>query len=64
MKNKRDKLGLVLMTLMLFLALALGSVAPSAVQRLAESRGYAVEVWDGSSGLLAGPVGGGDSGGG
>ena len=38
MENKHSKLGLVLMTLVLLLVLALGSVAPGAFAREAGSR--------------------------
>jgi hypothetical protein len=52
MENKRSKLALMLMTLALLLALAVGPVAPSG----------AVEVGDGLHGLLASPHAGGGGG--
>lgn len=55
MKNKRSKLGLVLMILMLLLALAAGPVVPGLAARIAEPG-------DGLHGLLARPYDGGGSG--
>lgn len=64
MKNKRDKLGLVLMTLVLLLVLAVGPAAPGLAARVAEPQVGTVEVWDGLHGLWANPIGGGSSSGG
>jgi len=62
MNNKRGKLVLGLMALVLFLVLAAGSVAPSVAVRVVEPRAGTVEVWDGAHGLLANPFSGGGSG--
>ncbi len=61
MENRRGKLTLALMTLMLLLALALGAIAPSMATRLAEPEAGAIE-WDGLHGLLADPLAGAGSG--
>ena len=63
-ENKRGKVTLVLMTLVLLLVLALGPVAPGLGARMAEPRGGTVEMWDGLHGLLADPSAGAGSGGG
>jgi len=51
MENRRNRLVLALMTVVLLLVMALGGVAPGAV-----------EPWDGLEGRLVGPVCGGGSG--
>lgn len=60
MKNKRSELVLVLMTLVLFLLLAVGSMAPGVAAWVAEAQPGVVEAQDGLDGLLA-PSGGGSS---
>ena len=64
MENKRSKLSLVLMTLVLLLVLAVGPVVPGVVYRIAEPRVGAVEVWAGLYIESDCPGGGGGSGGG
>jgi len=59
--DKRGKLSLMLMTLVLLVVLALGPVASGMAARVAEPSVGAVEVWDGLHGLLADPVAGGGS---
>ena len=53
----KNKFGLMLMSLMLLLVLAFGSV-------VAEPSVGTVEMWNETSGILVGPVEGGGSGGG
>jgi len=55
MENKRGKLALVLMSLVLLLVLAVGPVVPGVAVRM--------EVQDGLHGLLADPMAGAGSGG-
>lgn len=61
MENKLDTLSLALMTLLLFLMLALGSLFPGLSAQLVEPAG-ALETWDGLHGLWASPAAGGGSG--
>jgi hypothetical protein len=61
MKNTYDKLALVLTTLVLLMALALGPVIPSVTCRIVELQVGLVEMLVGPQGLLAGPAGGGGS---
>jgi hypothetical protein len=60
MKNKRNELILVLMTLVLFLLLAVGSVAPGVAAWVAEVQPGVAQMQNGLDGLLA-PSGGGSS---
>jgi hypothetical protein len=61
MENKRSKLALVLMTVVLLLVLAVGSVVPGVAGQVVEPQAGAVEVFDGLHGLLAEPMHGGGS---
>jgi len=63
MENKRGKLAVVLMTLVLLLVLVIGPVAPGVAHRIVGPQVGAVEMSDGLHGLLASPHGGGSSGG-
>jgi len=58
MENKRGRLILVLMPLVLFLVLVFGSVAPGVVDQLAEPWVGSVEVWTVPSNQLCPHAGG------
>jgi hypothetical protein len=60
MENKRGKLAVVLMTLVLLMVLVIGPVAPGVAARAAEP--WAGTVVDGLHGLWADPMAGGGSG--
>lgn len=64
MKNAFSKLILMITTLVLLLALALGAVAPGVAAQVDAPQVGTVEVQDGLHGLLAMPFGGGGSDGG
>jgi hypothetical protein len=62
MENKRGKLALMLVTLVLLLGLVVGSVAPGLAVQVAAPWTGAVDAWDGLHGLLANPHAGGGGG--
>jgi hypothetical protein len=59
MNNKRRRLTVMLVSLILLIALALGAAAPAAAVSSIEFGPNGIEVWDGMHGLLCPSAGGG-----
>lgn len=62
MGRVRNELAVVVMTFVLLLALAVGSMAPGLVAVATRESGEAAAIWAGPEGILAMPYGGGGSG--
>jgi hypothetical protein len=58
MEKRHGKMVLALITLVLFLTLALGAGVPGVAKPSTESQTTTMQTWDGLHGLLANPSGG------